>query len=278
MIEVIKAAAKINLFLHIVGKRSDGYHLLESLFAFSTSIQDSIEISPAEALSVNFIGAQINKTNNTVYKATKLLAEFVKVDPNFSIVINKQIPSSAGIGGGSTDAASVLKYLCKLWNVEITPEIYNIALRVGADVPACLYNKASLVTGIGENIAPIQNFPELTAVLVNPGIEVSTQEIFNRFSGNFTDSDSSKALIQENANILEIIKNSRNDLQEAAVSFCPEITDVISQIKAQSGCLVARMSGSGSTCFGIFENIESANNALFNLNKHFSWVKLTMLS
>ncbi|MBQ4875330.1 MAG: 4-(cytidine 5'-diphospho)-2-C-methyl-D-erythritol kinase [Rickettsiaceae bacterium H1] len=271
---LIEAYAKINLFLHIVGKNPDSYHLLESVFAF-TEVKDVITIEPANKLSISFSNESISETKNTVYKAAALLAEHLKKKARFSIKIEKKIPIAAGIGGSSADAAAVLKYLCNIWNVKMTREIYDIALKVGADVPACLHSKASLVQGIGEKITPINNFPQLMAVLINPGIEVSTKEIFKRFSGNFTKSN--KTPITQK-NVFDIIRNSKNDLQQVAESFCPEITKVISQIKEQDGCFVARMSGSGPTCFGLFKNREMANKALVSLSKKFSWSQLTALN
>ena len=274
---VIQANAKINLFLHIVGKRPDGYHLLESLFAFTSSdLSDAIEIISAEQLSVNFVNfPEIDKVNNTIHKAVKLLCKHVGKPCKFSIKVKKIIPVAAGIGGGSADAAAVLRYLCTLWNIEVNQEIYNIALEVGADVPACLYNKASFVTGIGEHITPMPKFLPLIAILVTPVIPVSTRQIFKNFSGKFTKSCTKSFETEE---LFNTVVNCKNDLQDVAESLYPEISHVVYSIKVQDDCIFSRMSGSGPTCFGIFNTQESANKALKNLKKEFSWVKLTTLS
>lgn len=274
MIGTCKAPAKINLFLHVVGKNDDGYHLLESLFSF-TSIVDLIQIRKAEALSVQFLGAEIDHIDNTVYKAVKLLAQHSNNEPNLSIIVNKNIPLAAGVGGGSADAAAILKFLCNIWSIKITQEIYYIALKVGADVPACLNQQACFVTGIGEKISNISNFPALDAVLVNPEFEVNTKDVFASFGRDYTESMAD--LFQQRVDILQMIQNTKNDLQEVTEGLYPKIKELVSIIESQDGCINAKMSGSGPTCFGLFSDTEKAKQAVLSLRKSFKWVEYTKL-
>ncbi len=272
---LLKAKAKTNLFLQVVGKKENGYHLIESCFAFADSIFDVIEIRPADLLSVKFIGAQINPIDNTVYKAAKLVGNHFQRNTNYEITITKNIPIAAGLGGGSADAAAIIRYFCNLWNVEINSEVYNLALQVGADVPACLYNKACFVAGIGEKIKPIKSVVNIPIVIVNHGSEVSTQHIFKQFNSKFRDNIDQ---INEQDAILPIVKNTTNSLQEVAVSLFPKIQEVVSQIITERGCITSRMSGSGPSCFGIFDSIENANKAAINLRKKYLFVQATTLN
>ena len=208
-----------------------------------------------------------------MYQAVNLLAEHCHKNPYFSINILKNIPIAAGLGGGSADAAAILKYLCNKWKIEITQEIYDIALKIGADVPACLYRQACLVKGIGEDITKIKEIPHLPIVLVNPGIVVSTKIIFqkvHKYSTNFINHVSSN-------NILETIINSQNDLQGITTALYPKINRVIAIIQQQQGCIISRISGSGSTCFGLFNNMPNAKKAMIALSKEFQWVRMTSI-
>ncbi len=154
----------------------------------------------------------------------------------------------------------------------MSPEIYDLALKVGADVPVCLQNNASIIDGIGEKITNISSLQQLPTVLVNPGISVSTKDIFQQVK-RYTD-DTQDSMYN---NILDRIIKSRNDLQEVTISLYPVLEKVINSIMQQSGCLVARMSGSGATCFGLFKDVKSAHKAYSILSQEFAWVKFTYL-
>lgn len=272
MTATIIAYAKINLFLHIIGKHSNGLHLLESVVAF-TSIADIIKISIGDKLSVNFTDIEIDKKDNTVYKAVELLSNYSGKPAKFSITVKKGIPIESGMGGGSADAAAILKYLCELWKIDITQDIYDLALQIGSDVPACLYNKTAFVRGVGGDIKPVHNLPPLIAVLVNPGTHINTKQMFGCFFSEFSESYKHT----DDSNILETIINARNDMQKTIEFLFPEIAELISIIKMQDGCLVSRMSGTGSTCFGLFLDRTSAKKALISLKNKHQFVELSIL-
>ncbi|MDJ1257495.1 MAG: 4-(cytidine 5'-diphospho)-2-C-methyl-D-erythritol kinase [Candidatus Midichloria sp.] len=269
--------AKINLFLHIVGQRGDSYHLLESLFA-KLKVHDTVTVQQYNELICNTIGHAINGSNIAI-KAAEKLKDFVNLDLSqklafpsntilgASITINKRIPIGAGLGGGSADAATVLKLLVKLWNIKINKKDLNeIALSIGADVPFCLQDKAAFVTGIGEKISePLELGRKLDLVLINPGYEILAKDVYclvKKYSPPL-----------DRENIYELIFKGRNDLEEIALEICKDLIEVKTALREQKNVRVVRMSGSGPTYFAIFDNANLAELAKNNLIKeHPNWL------
>jgi len=257
------ARPKVNLCLHITGKRSDGYHLLESLVCFPQG-GDLLEVSAADTLSLAcrgpFAAGLSVKNDNLVLRAAQLLKDVAQVGNGAHIKLQKNLPIASGIGGGSSDAAACLLLLIDLWNVDIAPEkLHEIALMLGADVPACLTEAPLLMRGVGGDIERLLHFPKLHILLVNPCIEVSTPAVFKGafWSENncieFSDFGTADTDI-----VMDMLHTCRNDLQKSAEILVPEVSAVLATIKAQENCLLARMSGSGATCFGLFKTEEAA--------------------
>lgn len=281
----IIAPAKLNLFLHVTGRRTDGYHLLESLFVF-TDFGDVISIEPAETLSLTIDGpfaATITAEpieKNLIYRAALLLKNKYAVTQGAHIVLTKQIPIGAGLGGGSSDAAGVLKGLNQLWHLNLSGEtLCDIGLSLGADVPACIVGKPAMVSGIGEIIEPI-DLPAtpLSVLLINPNYPLSTQSVFQAYKKSnvpFTVPSKQRAELTDSESLFNHLTKNKNDLEPAAISLFPEIQVLIETLQQQAGCELARMSGSGSTCFGLFQDITCAKKAEQAMKTLFSsyWIR-----
>ncbi|MCE3232269.1 MAG: ispE [Rickettsiaceae bacterium] len=264
------APAKLNLFLHVTGKREDGYHLLESLM-IPLSIGDEVRVGQSDKLELQITGpfaATIaNSYDNIVLKAAQLLAEKAGRKPDVKIALEKNIPVGAGLGGGSADAAAVLKLLNDLWQLGFSTEkLMEIGLELGADVPFCVMGKPALVTGIGEVIKPVDKLPDLNILLVNPNKHLSTPEVFKYEPIIFSD-ELGLTIPKDITEFIDLLQKQHNALEANAVSIIPDIAEVLSIIGQQDGCLLARMSGSGATCFGIFNNKASLEMALGAIKK-----------
>lgn len=272
------APAKINLYLHVVGKRPDGYHLLESLIAF-TDICDRVTVAPAQGLTLTLEGEYAKvldpKQDNIVLKAARALAAYAGIEPHAKITLHKEIPVGAGLGGGSSDAAQVLKLLVELWQVDIPePELFAIALSLGADVPIMLAGRTAFVSGIGEVITPVKQPFHVPILLVNPGVVLATAEVFHKGVAAFHRAENNRDIDMP---IIAFLQQRGNDLQAPATALQPLICEVIAAISSQEGCQLSRMSGSGATCFGLFDTIESARRAaevIQQENPHW-WVRLS---
>ena len=266
----IFAPAKINLFLHITGKREDGYHALQSLMVFA-DVGDDLEFFIQDEFEVEvsglFADALPESKENLVYKAAQLLAEEYKTQLRGKIVLIKNLPIASGIGGGSADAAAALKGLVRLWNLpDDAARLQNIAAQLGADVPACLYGEAVWAEGIGDKLTPAPDVPPLHLVLVNPRVATATPAVFKNFKKSFS------APVKIEPLDIEGLKHCRNDLTEAAVAVTPEIRAVMAAIASTDHCLFHRLSGSGATCFGVYEDEISAKMAAIALKKiHPTW-------
>ncbi|PWJ92625.1 4-diphosphocytidyl-2-C-methyl-D-erythritol kinase [Mesorhizobium loti] len=260
------AHAKINLALHVTGRRPDGYHLIESLAVF-TRFGDRVEIAPAEsdgfAVSGRYAPAVPLDASNLVLRARDALRQAVGHDraPPVTIRLEKNLPVASGVGGGSSDAATVLRGLVETWALDIDgAELARIGLSLGADVPMCLAAKPLVARGIGDELSMVPDFSALGLVLVNPGTPVSTTEVFAALSRR--DNEALPPLprsidFHSLRNWLEI---TRNDLEPAALAMQPAIGRALSWLnKAGSG--FSRMSGSGATCFGLFETGNVAKRA-----------------
>jgi len=284
----VLAPAKVNLFLHIVGRRPDGYHLLESLFAFA-DIGDKLTLKEAKDISFKVSGpfkeicqrAGCDGEGNLVFKAATELAK-ISSGKGAEITLEKNLPLSAGLGGGSSDAAAVLKGLQILWNTEVDEDaLFKLALDLGADVPACLLGGPCFVAGIGEKITPLEEFEDLEVVLVNPKRPLSTPQVFKSFmeaNRPFTPPLGLTPDINESQE--RLITETHNDLQGPAIALTPEVAKILGALEGCDGNVLARMSGSGASCFGIFENHGQSEKATAWLAREHPnwWVAETRLS
>lgn len=286
----ITAPAKINLYLHITGKRDDGYHLLDSLFAF-TEFGDELTITESTCFNFYVNGPYAplltheKKENNLVYRAAMLLKQTYSVSAGANILLTKYIPVAAGLGGGSSDAATVLIGLNQLWNLQLSnEELASIALKLGADIPACIYKKTALVSGIGEKINIIsENFNHCAILLVNPNQPLSTQAVFQYYHQHqpiYQAPINYQQLQQDFSFFQDKLTNYQNDLELSAKKLMPEIDDIIQLLNQEKNAVVVRMSGSGPTCFALFSDQASAKVAQENIQsaRPNYWSKLTYLS
>ena len=254
------APAKVNLYLHVVGRRADGYHLLESLVVFA-DVGDVVEVGPGDGLELSvegpFAGQVPANADNLVLRAARLLADEVGRTPKLRLRLIKNLPVGAGLGGGSADAAATLRALARLWALDNPmPRLFRIAGALGADVAVCVRSRASLIGGIGEKIETLTSFAPLPAILVHPGRALLTKDVFAARQGPF--SPPRKLPEGDKIDLLELVRTSRNDLQAAANSLCPEIGRAIDIVKKNGSFWLSRMTGSGSACFGICEELEIA--------------------
>ncbi len=270
------APAKVNLYLHVTGSRADGYHLLDSLIAFA-GIHDTLALFPADDVSLSvegpFAGDLPADNENLVIKAAVRLGEVSGITAGARMRLEKRLPVASGIGGGSADAAAALRGLVRLWDVDGgTAGLEDLALALGADVPVCLGGYASFVGGIGEEITRAPQLPPAWLVLANPGVALSTADVFAARQGDYSQPDpfdESPATAQV---LAAFLGTRRNDLTEAAIGLQPVIGDVLAALDALGGCLLARLSGSGATCFGLFAEAGAAAAAAAVLGReHPDW-------
>ncbi len=267
------APAKINLALHVTGRRADGYHELDSLVVF-TAAGDRLAASPGDAMSLTIEGpmaAGLAVEGNLVLKAAEALRQRASQPrPGARLVLRKHLPVASGIGGGSADAAAALRLLDRLWRLGTSSEeLQQIAGRLGADVPVCVHSRSARMTGIGERIAPLASLPELSLVLVNPGCAVATPEVFARLATRENPGlPPLPATFSSPAEVAGYLRGCRNDLQAPARAAAPVIGEVVAALAGSAGCLLARMSGSGATCFGLFPDAVTADAAARALAAH----------
>ena len=252
----------MNLALHVLGRRSDGYHLLDSLAVFA-AVGDVLRAEPAEELSLaitgRFAAALGAETDNLVLRAARALAAAAGIAPRARLTLEKRLPVASGIGGGSADAAAALRLLARLWGV--APASEELALRLGADVPVCLASRPARMGGIGEALAPAPRLPPCGLLLVNPGVAVATPAVFRARSGAFSPPlDLPGGWVDAAAMAADLARLS-NDLEAPATSLEPAIGEVLAALRALPGALLARMSGSGATCFALFATATAARDA-----------------
>jgi 4-diphosphocytidyl-2-C-methyl-D-erythritol kinase len=272
------APAKLNLYLHVIGRRSDGYHLLDSLIAFA-DIGDEIVASPSSRLELLASGPFASdlpqaESANLVHRAALLLAARLDRAPEAALTLVKNLPVASGIGGGSSDAAAALRALAALWGAEGDAALNEIAVLLGADVPVCVNPRTAFIGGIGELIEPAPPLPPAALVLANPGVPLATAEVFRRRAGPFS-APARFAPASDAAALAALLAERRNDLAEAALALVPEIADVLAALAATEGALIARMSGSGATCFALYaeaRQAEAAAHSLADANPRW-WVK-----
>ena len=254
------AYAKINLALRVRGRRADGYHDIDTLFAFAEH-GDLLSVAEGEGLSLRVIGefaGGLDRTeDNLVMRAARLLG-----GTGAALTLDKRLPVAAGIGGGSADAAAALRLLARLNDLKLDDErLAEVALETGADVPVCLASRACDMTGVGESLLFL-NLPELPGVLVNPSVAVATTDVFSALGlrhgellVGVTDVIESPAWPDAGASVadwVEALSLVGNDLEAPAMRIQPAISEVLSALRASDGALLARMSGSGATCFAIY--------------------------
>lgn len=264
------AYAKINLALHVRARRPDGYHELDTIFAF-VDRGDHLSASHSDRLSLDITGPfasglSIGK-DNLVLKAANLMQDHFKYRAGAAIRLDKQLPVASGIGGGSADAAAIARLLNRLWNINASfDQLAELLAPLGADIPACVSSQLSLGQGIGTCLSAIETsvLNSMDVLLVNPNKQVATSAVFAAWDGadkgGFVDDD-----------VVSIVLNGRNDLQHAAISFCPEIAVILNSLSEYTPVL-ARMSGSGATCFALFSNDTECSNARIALqSQHPDW-------
>lgn len=269
---VVNAPAKINLYLHVVGRRSDGYHLLDSLVVFA-GIGDTIAAAPADTLSLGIDGPFAvglgGGEDNLVIRAARALATATGRPAAAQLRLTKRLPVASGIGGGSADAAAALHALARLWRLDLDMNaLATIGLALGADVPVCVHGRSSFFAGIGECVTPAPPLPPAWLVLANPGIALPTPQVFEARSGGFSEPGRFAASPASAAELALVLATRGNDLSAAAVCLAPVIGAVLAALKAVPGALLARMSGSGATCFALFADAPAAQAAAAALRAH----------
>jgi len=282
------APAKINVFLHVGDKRADGYHDLCSLALFA-DVGDVVSAAPAETLSLTSKGPFAlalagEGDDNLVLRAAVALQDWAraadrKVD-GARLTLEKNLPIASGIGGGSSDAAASLKLLNDLWRLHApSADLARIGATLGADVPVCLAARATLMEGVGERLTPWPQLPPLPAILVNPRVSVMTADVFGELQSRSGSTVPSRAEMRSPRDVAAWLAQTRNDLQEPASGIAPIILDVLAELSATDGCLLARMSGSGATCFALYETQAQAGAAARAVQQHKShwWVSATTL-
>lgn len=282
---VEEGRAKVNLSLRVNGRRADGYHDLESVVAFA-DCADRLTLEPGGELKLATTGplaaACGDTSDNLVFKAAKLLAEAV---PNLKLgafALDKVLPVAAGIGGGSADAAAALRLLARLNDLSLDdPRLQEVALATGADVPVCLFSRACDMTGVGEQLLPLA-LPSMPCVMVNPRVPVATKDVFQALglrNGELlvgaTDVLEAAAWPEEGASIadwVEVLETVPNDLEAPAMRIEPVIGDVLEALRDSAGVKLARMSGSGATCFAIYGAATNAHAAAERIRRdHPGW-------
>ncbi len=261
------APAKINLFLHITGRRDDGYHMLDSLVAFA-DIGDKLEFEPASSFSFNikgpFAGSFSAKdkdaspdSGNLAVRAAWELSRLARRDLNCRLTLHKHLPLSSGIGGGSSDAAATIWGLMELWGINAkntAPYMDDLMNGLGADVPVCMECKPAMICGVSK-VKPVDaGMLEMPVLLVNPVRSCGTKDVFMQYEGGFRPTVDVPADLSDKDAFLDFLRAQHNDLTHAAMSHAPEIADVLTLLDQQSGCALSRMSGSGATCFGLFDD------------------------
>lgn len=274
------APAKINLFLHVLGRRADGYHSLESLVSFA-DIGDDLALDPGPALSLVIDGPMAaglaTEDDNLVLRAGRLFAEAFPEAGTGRFHLTKNLPVASGIGGGSSDAAAALRLLASANKIEpFDPKIMNCARALGADVPVCLETRPRLMRGIGHELGPVLSFLDQPAVLINPGVALETRAVFAALGlkpgERHVPPGTVDIPIAGMGALLRLRTASRNHLEPPARKLASKISRVIDALDRQPGCRLARMSGSGATCFALFESDASAQDAADSIKAiHYRW-------
>jgi 4-diphosphocytidyl-2-C-methyl-D-erythritol kinase len=263
-----RAPAKINLYLHVGPPQADGRHPLDSLVVFA-DIGDVMAYAPDGAVGLEidgpFAGGLEAGEDNLALRAARLLAQHLGAPLTGRLILRKHLPVASGIGGGSADAAATLRLLARAWKAELSlPELARLSIPLGSDVPACVMGAPALLRGTGETLEPAPLLPDLNAVLVNPLIPVPTGAVYAAFDAQGA---APPLLVREFPHCgapiaaVQALKGRRNDLEQAARGLVPQIGAVLDVLRSQPGVRLARMSGSGATCFGLFDTALAARSA-----------------
>ncbi len=281
----IFAPAKINLHLHVTGKKPDGYHLLDSLVCFA-DIGDTLYFEPARGFNFKIEGNFATHltqndidsspaSGNTVVRAAWALANTLARELNVAITLQKNLPPGGGIGGGSADAAACLWGLCQFWNLNLpTDYLHNLALKIGSDVPVCMKSLPAIMQGTGDIILAAPELPEIPIVMIWPQQPASTPDVFRSLEmPKFSEAVTFKKNYEDIPQLVaDLNLQTRNDLDGAAQKLFPVIGLALQNLRDNKECLLARMSGSGSTVFGIFESEEKSAEAVEAILKaHPEW-------
>ncbi|MGX9963641.1 4-(cytidine 5'-diphospho)-2-C-methyl-D-erythritol kinase [Roseomonas sp. F4] len=260
------APAKVNLYLRVTGRRADGFHLLDSLAVFA-GVGDRVTATVSDALELTLAGPEAGalaaEPDNLVLRAARALAQATGVTRGAALRLEKHLPVASGIGGGSADAAAALRVLAALWGV--SADLPALAAGLGADVPVCVTGQPARMRGVGEVLSPVPTLPPCGLLLANPRLPLATPAVFRARQGGFAPEARLPSGWADAADLADWLRPLGNDLQDAAISLCPPVAEVLAAIAAQPGCLLARMSGSGATCFGIFATAEAASQAAATL-------------
>jgi len=279
------APAKINLTLHVTGRREDGFHLIESFVAFA-DIGDEITVRSHEGFDIDISGPfahllQNEENNIALEAAISFVNGFQNCLPGVHVELVKNLPIAAGMGGGSSDAAAVIRALAYLVDINISRiAAGQLAIGLGADVTVCLDPQASFMSGVGNVVDLLPALPEIYAVLINPNIKMLTGAVFAALAVPGAIRRDEEGLKPEHPftdalDLTDFVRSCRNDLEAPALRMCPEISDVQEALRSQEGCLLARMTGSGATCFGLFAQQHEAQKAAQTISQQASqwWVK-----
>ena len=266
---MLKSCAKVNLFLNVIGRRYNNYHDLQS-YCVLLNLADQIAIYPCNGI-ISSIQDNKSINDNIVSKIINYINRVHKTQKSVRLYIKKYIPIASGLGGGSSNAATILKILPSLWNIpELTKHcIHKIALTIGADIPFFYYNQNSLVEGIGEKLTPVYFNKTMFILLINPLIRIMTKEIYS-----LIDTYTSSKILCTKKQIINEVFYGKNDLEKYVRDKYQKVDDLLQFIQKQNNCLVSRLSGSGSTCFGLFQSQNDLMNArqeFLKVNRNF-WV------
>ena len=265
----IDAPAKINLFLRVTGRRSDGYHTLQSLFGFA-GIADRLQAGPASEITLTAAGRfaadlPVDPEANLVVRVARALRARYGVDEGAWLRLEKNLPVSSGIGGGSADAAAALRLLAHLWDLPVgEDELAGLGRQFGADIPACVTGLPALVSGTGEIVETLPALPDCGLVLANPGMPISTPAVFGARAGAWSEPVAWTQPADLNG-LVSGLAPLGNDLTAAAAAVAPEIPHVLKALERLPAALLARMSGSGATCFAVFSDARNASEAAADL-------------
>ena len=284
---VEEAPAKVNLTLRVLGRRADGYHEIESLVAFA-GVGDRLSFAPGGELALNVRGASAAQTgettDNLVLKAARALADRLPTVGAGTFDLEKRLPVAAGLGGGSADAAAALRLLARTNNLAADdPLLYAAARATGADVPVCLDPRTRLMRGIGEVLFGPFKLPPLQGVLVNPGVALATKAVFARWKPPATPGVPADLTVltamSKRDQLVRFLLSQANDLESAAIALAPVVADVLLALSSQPHCELARMSGSGATCFAVFASAAAAIKAAEAIHAEYPnwWVRATAL-
>ncbi|MFO1061485.1 MAG: 4-(cytidine 5'-diphospho)-2-C-methyl-D-erythritol kinase [Dongiaceae bacterium] len=266
------ARAKINLYLHVVGRRADGYHLLDSLVVFA-DLGDRLAAAPADRLGLAVegpfaAGLGAGPDNLVLRAAEALKAALGRPELGAALTLTKNLPVASGIGGGSADGAATLPLLLRLWGASLPADaLARLALPLGADLPVCLAGGPRFMGGVGETMDPVPPLPPAWLVLANPGLPLPTPAVFRARQGPFSPPGRWSAPLPDAAALAAALAARGNDRAAPARSLAPAIDRVLAALAATPGCLLARLSGSGATCFGLYAAAAAAEQAAAALRR-----------